>query len=337
MARSDGMQVIETTLSQLYKAISTIDPKARQHGRSSLALDQSSRDASSSIDKIGSEVSTMRAVQEKKGVYRSESTAFIQRFKQYISVKFREAEVQMRESLDRDRLSVNGQSKLNHHRRDQPRSSLWIYSPIMLFAREINPIEWEELLKLYESSVRKSYQDDFRENISAWKRVTKKPLGDDETSLFTSQEKESDSLLGRKLTVKRSMTLREGSRNTSGEKAQDGKISGYESFTGALTDMSQSIFLEQNFVVEMFHLSSLENTEFPDLVASTPPDSRRGCILLDKKLFDPDRSMAKRVETTMDDIFSTWPTELQNLVDWVLAQDPLYVSQLPLKYLLTIF
>ena len=323
MARPDGMQAIETALSQLYKALLTIDPKIRQHGHLSTANNQPAEDAGSSIDNIGSEVSTMRAVQEKKGVYRSESLTFIERFKQYVLIKFREAEIQTRDSMDRDRPPPNSQSKLNHRRRDQPRSSLWIYSPVMLFAREINPIEWEEVLKLYEGSIRKSYQDEFRENISAWKRVTKKSTGDEENALFTSQEKETDSLLGRKLTVKRSMTLREGSRNTSGEKAQDGKISGCESFTGALSDMSQSIFLEQNFVVDLFHLSSLESVEFSDLVASVPPETRRGSNLLEKKLFDPDRSMAKVVKTMMEDIFSSWPAELQNLVDWVLAQDSL--------------
>ena len=324
MARPDGLQVIETTLSQLYKAISTIDPKIQQLGHPlSAADDQSPEDASSSIEKIGSEISSMRAVQEKKGVYRSESVAFLQRFKQFISIKFREAEAHTRDSLDRDRPPPNSQSKLNHRRREQSRSSLWIYSPVMLFAREINPPEWEELLKLYEMSTKKPYQDEFRENISAWKRVTKKPTGDEESALFTSQEKETDSLLGRKLTVKRSMTLREGSRHASNEKVQEGKIPGYESFAGALSDMSQSIFLEQNFVVDMFHLSSLENSEFPDLVTSTLPEVRRARNLLDKKLFDPNRSMAKRVKTMMDDMFLSWPAELQNLVDWVLAQDPL--------------
>ena len=279
-----------------------------------------------SLDKIGSEVSSMQAVQDKKEGYRKEGLDFIQRFKQYMSVKFREAETDLLDAIEKNRNSIlqSSSSKIDIRRRDKLRAGLWIYSPLMLFARDIDSFEWEELLRLYEGTAKKPYQEEFKDNINAWKRVARKPTGEDQDALFTTQEKESDGIVARKLTVKRSKTIREGpNRNSSGEKPQDGKINGYEAFAGALFDMSQAIFLEQNFVVDMFHASSLEAVEFPDLVTAVPPETRTGSNLGDRKLFDPDRNMAKRMQNTMDDMYSFWPAEVQNLVEWVVKQDAL--------------
>ena len=330
MNRPDGIQTIETALSQLYKAMLTIDPRIQHHGRppggSRLPTDENG-----SMDKIGTEISTMRAVREKKDGYQFESFTFIQRFKQFVTVKFREAEALTYDSFGQNMPLPSGSSKLDHHRRDQIRAGLWMYSPLVLFTREINNPEWEDLLRAYEGSVKRPYHDEHRNLIASWKRAAKKVGTEEQEALFTSQEKESDSLVARKLTVKRSKTLREGPRTPSAEKGQDGKILAYEAFAGILSDTSQSIFTEQNFVVDMFHLSSLSNAEFPDLVASTHPEARRGGNLYEKRLFDPDRSMAKRLKTMIDEMFSFWPVEVQNLVDWVVSQDPLLVYLLHFK------
>ena len=316
-----GIQTVEAALTQLYKAMMTIDPKMRQHGRPSSAMGRLQPE--NPADTIGNEVSTMRAVQEKKDGYRSESVFFVQRFKQFITVKLREVEVQIADASQKYRNLPQSNGKLDLYKRDQPRSGLWMYSPLILFAREIDPMEWESLLRIYESTVKKAYQEEYRENISAWKKVARKPTGDEQDVLFTTQEKESDSLVGRKLTVKRSRTLREGPRTASGDKTQEGKIPGYEAFAGALEDMSQSIFLEQNFMTDMFHVTSSETTEFPDLVASVPPEARRSGNLSQKRAFDPDRNMAKKMKSLMDDIYSFWPQEVQLMVDWVVSQDSL--------------
>ena len=312
-------------LTSLYKAMITIDPSIRRHGaRPSTADGRASIEPSAGTEMIGTEVSTMRAVQDKKSRYRDESASFIRRFKQHMSIKFQEVEVQTMSAIENSGHGglPNSGSKLDFRRRDKVRMVLWIYSPLMLFAREIDLYEWEDLLRGYESATKKPYQEEFKDNIAAWKRIVRKPL-EDQDALFTTQEKESDNIVARKLTVKRTKTLREGSRNSSGDKPQDGKLNGYEAFAGALFDMSQAIFLEQNFVVEFFHASSLNPTEFPDVVAAIPPEGRTGSTLGSRILPDPDRNMAKRVQNIMDDIFSAWPSEMQNLVDWVVKQDTL--------------
>ena len=326
LTTSKGVQDVELALIALYRAIITIDPKIRQTGiRLTADENHLKLDAGADADRVGNEIASMRAVQEKKDRYRIESVDFIQRFKQYMSAKFREAEAETSNAIERNRNGnlLTSVSKLDLRRRDKPRSYLWIYSPLMLFAREIDLFEWEELLRMYETTAKKPYQEEFKDAISAWKRLARKSAGEEQDYLFTTQEKESDNIVARKLTVKRTKTIREGSRNSSGEKSQDGKITGFEAFAGALYDISQAIFMEQNFVVDLFHLSSLENAEFPDVVTASPPETRSGSNLIDRKPFDPDRTMAKRVQNTMEDMYSFWPAELQNLVDWVVKQDVL--------------
>ena len=328
MAKPQGIQSIETALVHLYKAMMTIDPKLRQNGTphesSNLMVNHSS-----SADKIGSEISTMRAVKEKQEVYRRESINFVQRFKQFMSLKFQETENETFNAIEQRRSGAlaKNTSKLDIRLRDQSRAGLWMYSPLMLFARESDFDEWEDLMRSYENSLKRSYQEEYRDNIAAWKRVTKKPNGEEQEVLFTAPEKESESIVSRKLTVKRSKTVRaDGStRNSSGEKPRDlpGSMTGYEAFAGALYDMSQSIFVEQNFIVNLFHVSSLETVDFADSVAAALPASRQDGNFLERKLFDPDRQMAKRLQNSMEDVYAFWPAEMENLVNWVVNQDTL--------------
>lgn len=325
LTKTRGIQEVESTLSQLYTAMLTIEPKLGQHDGRPLSSDQASLDRSSMNGSGNSELSSMQAVREKRDGYRQESIDFIARLKQYMSVKFRECEAQTTDGLDRSRDSkVANPTKLDGRLREGPKRDLWMYSPLMLFARQIGPHDWEEMMKLYESSAKKPYQDEFRENMSAWKRMTRKPVGDEQDVLFTAQEKEADSLIGRKMTVKRSKTVRaDGSSRVSGsEKPRDGKVTAYEAFAAALTEEARIIFIEQNFVVDLFRVSSTNSQDFVDAIA-TDPSSRQADDLLTKKPFDPDRNMARKVLSVMEEIFSFWSPEVQNLVDWAVKQDGL--------------
>ena len=304
----------------------TIDPKLRHNGARLLTTDQASLHRSSTTGHGGSELSSMHAVREKRESYRSESVDFIFRFKQYMSVKFRETEAETLDVLEKNRnnKTSSNTTKLDHHLRDQPKKDLWLYSPLLLFTREIEQSEWEELMRMYEGCAKRPYQDEFRDNGFAWKRVTRKPTGDESDALFTTHEKEAESLVSRKLTVKRSKTVRPDgtSRISSGDRPNDGKVTAYEAFAGALSEMARLVFVEQNFIVDLFHASSLNTQDFIDAVA-TNPEQRQGPDTIVKKPFDPDRDMAKKVLAVMEDIYSFWPTDLQNLVEWALKQDTL--------------
>ena len=317
---------MEVTLVQLYTAMLTIDPKLRHSETRPTTADQAGLHRTSSAGHGGSELSSMHAVRERREGYRRESVDFIQRLKQYLSVKFREMEAETLDILEKNKTNRTpaNATKLDHQLHDRPKQNLWMYSPLMLFVREIDPVQWDGILRMYESCAKRPYQDDFRDNIFAWKRITRKPGGEEQDVLFTTQEKENESLVGRKLTVKRAKTVRTdgSSRISSGDKPNDGKVTAYEAFAGALSEMGRMMFVEQNFVVDLFHASSLDTQDFVDAVA-TEPEQRSGGDLIVKKPFDPDRNMAKKVLSVMEEIYSFWPTDLQSLVDWAIKQDAL--------------
>ncbi|SLM35964.1 Exocyst complex, component 1/SEC3 [Lasallia pustulata] len=327
LKKPEGIQATETALSQLYKAMLTIDPKLQQNGVRVNTTDQSGIGPFSTVGITGREISNMHAVQEKKESYHRESTEFLYKLKQFMSTRFLDTGAQTARALETQRNNNLGKpsTKLDFKLRQKSRNDLFTFSPLMLFARQVESFEWEDLMRMYEASAKKPYQDELRDNVSAWKRTARLPVGEEQDSLFTAQEKEAESIVGRKLTVKRSKTVRsEGiSRITSGEKGKDGKLNAYEVFAAALNETSQAIYMEQNFIVELFHLSSLESIDFLDVVAAAPPAARRVGDLTRKQLFDPNRDIARRLVNIMDEIFSFWSTDMQSLVDWATKVDAL--------------
>ena len=316
------VQEVEYTLAQLYAAMLTIDPQLRQNGSKSIGVDQVGLGRRSSTGHGNTELSSMHAVREKKETFRRESADFIQRLKRHMSRMFQDMEQQTKDALESNRNSkaIARSTKLDHRLRDAPKKDLWLYSPLILFAREMEPPEWENLLRMYETRIKTHYHEEFMDSISAWKNATRKPTGEEQDLLFTTQEKENESLVGRKLTVKRSKTVRAGDRISSGDKPKDGKVTAYEAFAGGLTETAKVIFVEQNFVVDLFHASSLDTQDFIDAHAIEPPHRGAGDLMV-KKPFDPDRNMAKTVSGIMEEIYSFWPTELQGLADWTIKQD----------------
>ena len=298
---------------QLYRALLTIDPGLGQQNRQ--------HPVDPDTNSIGSEVSTMRAVQEKKAGYLKESGVFIRRFQEFMTTKFERSEGEIGRSMEA-RPAASPESKIDHTRRDNHRSDFRQYSAFVLFTAGIDTQASEKLLEIYVDTAKRPFSVEFRSVEAEWKKASRRPMGEEQDTLFTFQEKESEGL-GRKLTVKRSKTLREGPRNISGDKSQDGKIPGYQAFANALADMSEAIFLEQNFVVDLFHLSSLDTTDFPDAVDGMINGTSKGRSLTEKRTFDPDRNKAKIVKTMIGRLFSFWPNDLQRLVDLLFEQDKL--------------
>lgn len=315
IGKPEGLEAIENSLLLLYKAMITIDPAIRQGAE---VVDGASGMGNS-------ELSNMRALQEKKQRYLQEAAVFLKRLGQHMDMTFGAALLNTRDAISRQN-SGSLSTKLDPATHDFARNALWQYSPLLLFAKEIDLQTWDNLLKMYQARARPVYQEEFRDNATAWKKMARRPTGEEQDLLFTSQEKDTETLktTARKLTVKRSGTLARGLRSNSNEKAdKGGRLYPYEAFAGALDEMAPLVFTEQNFVVEFFHASSTENVDFADAVTAAPPHARKGSNLLARKMFEPDRALAKRVVEVMDDIFSFWPTELQNLVEFVVNSDPL--------------
>lgn len=305
----DGLESIERALLLLYKAMVTIDPTIRQGNRLQ------------SNAGLNNELSTMVALRDKGGQYLSESITFLSRFTEFMRMGFPAALMQVDKS---------GGAKLNIESHDVARAELWQYSPIMLFAKEIDPPQWEDLLVAYQKAAHDSYEAEFTANGKAWKQLARKPSGDEQDILFTFNEKEDAGLTGtaRKLTVKRSQTLARGLRTASGEKAaakslQGGTLWPFEAFSGALDEMIPLISMEQNFIVDFFHATGTQSIDFADAIYAARPEERRGTNLRARKAFESDRNLAARITAAMADVYSFFPKEINDLITWAVRDDPL--------------
>ncbi|KAI1141411.1 exocyst complex component Sec3-domain-containing protein [Hypoxylon sp. FL0543] len=321
---SSGLEEVESALVTLYKAMMKIDSSAAG-SELRKSEDASSGSQSSSLN---TDYGKMRIVQEKREMYSSESAAFLQRFSAFMSRQFDKAAQEVKSAAE-GALSKKVDPKLH----DVGREHLWRYSPLVLYAREVDLDGWNRCLQVYQEKNLPLYKHRFKDIIDSWKRNARKPTGDEGELLFTAElERQQEGTLAtaRKLTVKRSQTLARGLRGPLGEgsktsldKISDGRNLPYEVFAGMMDDLIPLVEIEQNFIVDFFHATTLETADFPDLVAATKPRDRRGGDLRRHRLMEPDRELARRVNRAMEAIFSFLEQDLQSTIDWVLSQDPL--------------
>lgn len=323
----EGVKETEDALATLYKAMLTIDPEIRPNKK---RLADTVGERGSVGVYADTEIGQMRAVKEKKVEYRHDAQLFLQKLQQQMGTSFRVAEQKTMDTISKSRNSGQaGTRRLDPTIHDNARQQLWMYNGLMLFARDVLTSEWTEMINLYEQRAKQPFQNEFRDNVLVWKKAVRKPAGDEQELLFTHQEKEKESdgltTAARKLTVRRGKTVRPtgGIRTSFGGERKDGKVEPFEAFAGVLDETTKLIAEEQNFVVQFFHLNSLSTADFSDIVSSAAPEHRRRPNLSIKQSLDPDRDMAKKVEQIMDDIYSYWPSDLQNLMNWVVSSDQL--------------
>ncbi|KAH8887548.1 hypothetical protein GQ53DRAFT_844066 [Thozetella sp. PMI_491] len=318
-----GIEEIEAALVTLFKAMNKIDPA------------MGTADARKSEDESGDQSSTlnsdygkMRIVQEKKEMYVAESKMFMRRLVEFMARQFEEASRATRGALESALTK-----KVDTRNHDAGRDLLWMYSPLILYARDADLDNWNRILQVYQDKSYPIYKAEFKEAMEVWKKNAKKPTGEESELLFTSlQEKKEEGIAttARKLTVKRSQTLARTLRSPLGDgsrsnidKVADSRALPYEVFAGVLDDLLPLVEMEQNFIIDFFHATSLEQMDFPDIVALSRPRERRGNDLKRHRLMEPDRELARRVTRAMEVIFSFLEPSIQQLIDWVLGSDPL--------------
>lgn len=321
----DGLEEIELALVTLYKAMIKIDP--------SLGGDQARRsedvgietDRSMGLDK--SDYGKMRIVQEKKQMYLQESSLFMRRLIEYMARQFIEAQGETSRQLN-EALSRKVDSR--HH--DAGRDMLWSYSPLVLYARDVDRKNWDRLLQLYQGQTQPVYKREFQQIIAAYKKYARKMPPDELADLlFTShaeRKEEGIATTARKLTVKRSQTLAKSLRSPldgskTNLKSSESHSLPCETFASVLDDLLPLVEMEQNFIVDFFHATTLDQSDFPDAVAASRPRDRSGGDLKRHRLMEPDRDLARRVTRAMETIFAFLDPELNNLIHWVLASDSL--------------
>lgn len=320
-----SLERIEGALVSLYKAMATIDPtigisSGENPDRSEIMADET----------LGS----MRALQDKKDGYRLDSREFLNRMHQFLDIKFKSEMIDLQKSNDKVIIDLKGRPRLPGH--DNAYYRLHKFSGFILFARDIDRAEYLEIQKLYQRPVQQLYQEQFRDNIFAWKRLARRPIQDDVELIFTYNEKDNDDGKGvsgvassavRTLTVKRSQTLAKIRSSGDGpdkkDRSQEGKIYWHEAFQGALTETFTVIFREQNFVAEYFHLNPNAASDFTEFVNASRPDERKLGDMGAKWPFDTDKRRANELVDFMMNLFGFWINDIQGMVDWAIKQEPL--------------
>ncbi|KAF9876241.1 hypothetical protein CkaCkLH20_06184 [Colletotrichum karsti] len=323
-----GLEDIEMSLVTLYKAMSKIDPSLLGgESRKSEEIDGESVDQAVGLE--NTDYGKMRIVQEKKEMYRQESNMFLRRLVEYMARQFDDAYNETNRALS-EALSRKVDSR--HH--DAGRDMLWKYSPLIKYAKDVDPKNWDRMIQVYQDKSYPVYKNEFRQVLEAWKRNARK-MSTEETEqlLFTyevEKQQEGRATTVRKLTVKRSQTLAKSLRSpidsssrSNLKEAAESRSLPYEVFGSIMDDLLPLVEMEQNFIVDFFHATTMEQSDFPDLVAATRPRERRGGDLRRHRMMEPDRDLARRVTKAMEVIFSFLERELGNLVQWVLQADAL--------------
>lgn len=321
-----GLEDVESALVVLYRAMLKIDPSL---GDNELANTGDTRIDQDQAIGLNTDYGQMRIVQEKKQMYMQESNLFMRRLVEFMARQFDAAYAETKRALDG---ALSKKADASHH--NGGREVLWKYSPLMLYARDADLENWNRLLQIYQDKSQPLYKGEFQNVITHWRKNAKKMTGEEAEMLFTSQvekQQEGVATTARKLTVKRSQTLAralrsplaDGSARAVEKSGSDSRTMPFEIFGAVLDDLLPLVEMEQNFIVDFFHATTLEQSDFPDAVAASSPHTRRGGDLKRHRLMEPDRELARRVTRSMEVIFSFLETEIQRLMEWVLGQFPL--------------
>lgn len=314
-----GLEQVEHVLVSLYKAIKTIEPNSTIDSSSPRAI---GRRGSFSDAGVGS----MRALQERKEEYRNSCRAFLGRLRQFLNIKF-QAEL-MEIKKDGNNAQVNSGLRPRMVGLDKAYQNLWRFAGLIAFVRDVDGDDYVEIRKLYEKPAKQMIQDEIRDHVAAWKKITKKPTPEEQEMLvFNAPEKEesvtSSLSAARKLTVKKSIArIRTGGGSfAGGERPSTGIINAYEAFAGAFGEIYQLVFKQQNFIVEFFHLSSRNTSDFVEFISNGTPETRRLGDLGGIRAVEPDKLKAKLIFEFMSQIFSFLMQELQSMVEWATLGD----------------
>ena len=320
-----GLQDIESSLVTLYKAMMKIDPTLGEAELGNAAGSPMDPDQALGLN---SDYGKMRIVQEKKEMYTQESSFFMRRLVEFMARQFDEAYNETKRALDG---ALSKKVDPSHH--DAGRDVLWKYSPLMLYARDADLDNWNRLIQIYQDKSHPIYKAEFQNVVTVWRKNARKMTGEEAELLFTYQiEKQQEGVAStaKKITVKRSQTLAralrsplaDSQKNTEKRTAESRNMP-YEVFLGVLDDLLPLVEMEQNFIIDFFHATTLSQSDFPDSVAAFSPRDRRGGDLKRHRLMEPDRELARRVTRSMEVIFSFLEIEIQRLIEWVISQDPL--------------
>ncbi|EWC45281.1 hypothetical protein DRE_06008 [Drechslerella stenobrocha 248] len=331
--QADRLPDIESSLSIIYKAIITIDPTAT--ASAGIKPPSTEGDIDDDLGEIG--MGKMMALKDKKEKYVEDSKMFGRRLIEYMKIKYRQdlmtlikAEVVNPTGKSHSKtVSTATRPKAASH--TAVYQSLYKFAGLMLFIHDVDKSSYLTLIREYTVALKEKFNEEIRNHIWGWRGIMRKPTAEDQEILFTHNEKEPEGAAARGLGVMRSatraksfksVTSSDSSSKATGEKIQDGRLTGSECFTGFIDEIIPVVAAEQNFLSEFFHISSQILT-FLEYVQSGHPDDRRPTDLNRRRAPELDKHVAKRLFDTMTDIFGFLNTEIQSFVGVITTNDPL--------------
>ncbi|ORY83253.1 exocyst complex component Sec3-domain-containing protein [Protomyces lactucae-debilis] len=274
----------------------------------------------------------MSALQSKETEYDAKSKQFVLRLCKYLQIKFPAAMMG-----DKRRKLGPGEAPprlLPGH--EAGYEALFTYAGFMLYAREIDVPRYREIISNYSRAAKDAWKETVVEFALGWKALARRATAEEMDMLFTSAREQLSQFgsMSRAATLKRSNTLAKQIRGQSGPKQQpappaqdrqEGKLPAAEVFTIVLDNLALILSTEQNFLVDFFHLTSVETIEFPDYVGLGIKQELTVARLEDHKQMEPDRQLAKQRFDTMDNIFSWLQAEVLALAEQLTKQDAIQV------------
>ncbi|KAF2675471.1 hypothetical protein BT63DRAFT_436359 [Microthyrium microscopicum] len=314
----EGLESVERAVLSLYKALVLTDPSLRTGNATEQAAEYT-------------QLSKMRALQEKRNGYLDASQIFLTRFKNYMDIIYGQAAMEIESHAKNDPSKVNSTSTITVSDVNAGRATLWKYSPLVLFAKSMDRNSWLDLISGYQTKMRTVYSESLNGTFQNCKKMARGNAGEEQDLLFTINENQPDGLAisARKLTVKRSGTLARTLRAASGEKpnrqsnSRTGTLFPSDAVADAIQDIAPLLLTEQAFIVDFFHASTTETVDFVEAAQAALPENRQGNHDLHRKTYEPNSEMNQLVSGLMSDMFSFLPTELQNLVNWAVNMGPL--------------
>ena len=301
----EGLESVERALLALYNALALIEPSIKPQEDTEEARERA-------------QLANMRALKEKRAPYMEVSANFLKRLKNYMDLLYGEAIAEVQAAAKNGSKGVH----LTVEPVNAGRTSLWRYSPLMLYAKQLDKTVWMELLRGYQVRMRALYSDALVSGMKDCKNMVRGAPVDDQDVLFTAEQHDGLAVAARKMTVKRSQTLARTLRASSGDKAlrrggsQNGTFYPWEAVDHALGEITPVLLAEQAFVIDFFHATTTETKDFAEVVQATLPENRRGPADPMRKQYEPDQDMVQLVANVMNDMFGFLPTEMQSLVGW---------------------
>lgn len=322
LEKSEGINRVEQSLLQVYCAL-----------RASFGLvDQADSDGPRE---------NMQIVREMKRITVQESEKFLARLREFVKIKFQVLFPQFHFTYKKAELmsipSSKSKSTPVFPDHSTSYSYFYRYTGFILFAKEVDTASYTDIQQLYLGPASKSYKEDFRAFVTQWKSSGRKATSDDLELIFSIvKEPQSTVSAIRSASIKRTSsvakTLRsshaDGSSRAEKERErneQEGKRPVGEIFNEILSTVVPAFVKEQSFVMEFLQLSPSNKYTYEQFLSAT--DKKTWLRSLEKRRPpELDKTVAKYVLESMEQLFSWLPDELSSIVEWCRTLDALYLS-----------